>query len=308
MTTRISSFTRALDSGRLVVTAECLPPRGSDSDAIRKFSDSLPKNLDAVVVADNPDAIRSSAISTALLMRKYGHDSVILGMTTRDRNRLALMSDALGAAALGISAILCVSGNHQSIDICPQAGAANDLDSIQLIQALKDMILHGSGLGGNMLEPKPNLQVGALAHPYMLPLELNLLRTRKKILAGADFLITQAVFDFDAFEVWMETIRTAGFDKRVAIIPSVMPMTDPLTAKDLKRRGVYGPIPDEVIKKMEKATDPKEAGLQIASETAAKLKGVSGVRGIHIINSGQAPLVAEVLDRAGIGSEKHGVA
>lgn len=302
MTTGILNFTRVLDSGRLVVTAECLPPRGTDPESLRLYSDSLPKNLDAVVVADNPDAIRSSAFSAASLMKKYGHESVILAMTTRDRNRLALMSDALGAAALGIDAILCVTGNHQSIDICPQAGAANDLDSVQLVQALKGMILHGTGLGGNKLEPKPNLQVGAVVHPYMLPQELSLLRTRKKISAGADFLITQPVFDFDAFDSWMDAIRTAGFDKRVAIIPSVMLVTDTLRAKDLKRSGIYGPIPDALVASLEKAADPIETGLQIAAETAAKVKSVSGVRGIHILNSDNAPLVAKLMERAEIGS------
>jgi len=303
MTTRISNFTRALNSGRLIVTAECVPPRGSDANAVRIFSDALPKNLDAVVVADNPDAIRSSAISAASLIKKSGHDSVILSMATRDRNRLALMSDALGAAALGISAIVCMSGNHQSIDICPQAGAANDLDSVQFVQALKNMILHGSGLGGNKLEPRPDLQVGALAHPYMLPLGLNLLRTRKKILAGADFLLTQAIFDFDAFEAWMEAMRAAGFDKRVAIIASVLPIADIREASKLQKHGVYGPIPDEIVTRIEKASNPKETGVGIASEVAEKLKGVPGIRGIHILGSGQGELIAEVIKRAGIGPE-----
>lgn len=302
MTTGILNFTRALDSGRLVVMAECLPPRGSDPEFLRLFSDSLPQNIDAVLVADNPDAIRSSAFSTASLMKKYGQESVIVAMAARDRNRLALMSDALGAAALGIDAVLCVTGNHQSIDICPQAGAANDLDSVQLIQALKGMILYGTGLGGNKLEPRPNMHIGAVAHPYMLPLELNLLRTRKKISAGADFLITQPVFDFGPFSSWMEAIRAAGFDKRVAIIPSVMPLTDVSKAKDLKRRGIYGPIPEEFVGRLEEADDPKETGVRIASETAAKLKDVPGVRGIHILNSGNAPLVAEIMKRAEIGS------
>ncbi|MEJ2109970.1 MAG: methylenetetrahydrofolate reductase [Acidobacteriota bacterium] len=303
MTTRISNFTRALNSGRLVVTAECLPPRGSDGEAVRNFSDSLPKNLDAVVVADNPDAIRSSALSAASLMRKSGRESVILAMNTRDRNRLALMSDALGAAALGVSAILCVTGNHQSIDICPQAGSANDLDSVQFIQALKNMILHGTGLGGNKLDPKPNLQVGAIAHPFMLPLGLNMLRMKKKVLAGADFLITQAVFDFDVFEKWMDAMRQAGFDKRVAIIPSVLALEDATEAKELQERGIYGPISDETVKRIQEAANPEDEGIAIASETAAKLKGLPGVRGIHILNSGRASLVADVIKRAGIGFE-----
>ena len=176
-------------------------------------------------------------------------------MTTRDRNRIALMSDALGAAALNISAILCVAGNHQSIGICPQAAAANDLDSVQFIHALKDMILHGTGLGGNKLEPKPAFLVGAVAQPYMRPMELNLLHLKKKISAGADFLLTQAVFDVEGFEIWLQAVREAGFDKRVAIIACVMPIADAGKARDLQRSGTYGPIPDSVIARVEKAAD-----------------------------------------------------
>ncbi|MBN2318819.1 MAG: methylenetetrahydrofolate reductase [Acidobacteria bacterium] len=300
MTTQTNDFARALNSGRLVVTAECLPPRGSDAAYIADFSDRLPSNLDAVVVADNPDTIRSSSISAASLLKRQGRNNVIMAMTTRDRNRIALMSDALGAAALDISAILCVAGNHQSISICPQAAAANDLDSVQFIHALKDMILHGAGLGGNKLSSKPELLVGALAQPYLRPMELNLLHVRKKISAGADFLLTQAVFDIEGFELWLEAVREAGLDKRVAIIPCVMPIADLNKARDLQRIGTYGPIPDAVIARVEKAPDAAEEGIAIASEIAVKLKAMPGVRGIHILNAELASLVAAVIKRAGI--------
>jgi methylenetetrahydrofolate reductase (NADPH) len=300
MTAKMSNFARALNSGRLVVMAQCLPPRGADADAIKDFSDMLPKNLDAVVIADNPDTIRSSAVSTATLLKRLGRDNVILSMTTRDRNRIALMSDALGAAALGISAILCVAGNHQSIDICPQAASANDLDSIQLIYALKDMILHGSGMGGNKLDPRPDLQVGAVVHPYGRPMELNLLHLKKKISAGADFLLTQAVFDLKGFELWMDALRTAGFDKRVTIIPSVMPVTKVDEARKLQKSGTCGPIPDSLIARIERASNPEEEGVTIASEIAAKLKHIPGVDGIHILNSENTPAVSAIIERAGI--------
>jgi methylenetetrahydrofolate reductase (NADPH) len=300
MTLQISDFARALNSGRLIVTAECLPPRGADAAYFTGFSSKLPKNLDAVVVADNPDSIRSSAISAASLLKRQGSNNVIMAMTTRDRNRIALMSDALGAAALDISAILCVAGNHQSISICPQAAAANDLDSVQLIHALKDMILHGVGLGGNQLSSKPKFLVGAVAQPYMRPMELNLLHVRKKISAGADFLITQAAFDLEGFELWLDAVREAGFDKRVAIIPCVMPVSDLNKARELQRSGTYGPIPDSVLARVEKAADAAEEGVAIAAEIAAKLKVMPGVRGIHILSAGLDPLVDAVIQRAGI--------
>jgi len=300
MITKMSNFARVLNSGRLVVTAECLPPRGVDVAAIKSFSDQLPGNLDAVVIADNPDAIRSSAFSTATLLKRQGRNNVIMAMTTRDRNRIGLMSDALGAGAIGISAILCLAGNHHSIDICPQAAAANDLDSIQLIYALKDMILHGSGLGGNKLTPKPELQVGAVVQPYMQPMELNLLNLKKKVSVGADFLLTQAVFDFERFELWMDAIQTAGLDRRVAIISCVMPVVNAEQARNLQRSGIYGPIPDSVIDRVEQASDPVEEGLTIAAEIAAKLKDLPGIHGIHILGGGYAPAAAAIIERAGI--------
>jgi methylenetetrahydrofolate reductase (NADPH) len=306
MTEKISNFTRALNSGRLIVTVECLPPRGADADAIKYFSDKLPKNVDAVVTADNPDTIRSSAISAAILLKRLGYDNVILAMSTRDRNRLALMSDALGAAALDVSAILCVAGNHQSIEVCPQAASANDLDSIQLIHALKGMILHGTGLGGNKLDVKPELQVGAVIHPYARPMELNLLNVRKKVTAGADFFLTQAVFDFEGFGLWMDTVRTAGLDKRVAIIPSVMPVPSADRVKNLQRTGTCGPIPDSLIARIEQSSNPEDEGVIIAAEIAAKLKGIPGVRGIHILSSGLEPAAAAIIERAGIKTETLG--
>ena len=149
-------------------------------EAIKALASALPPKLDAVVVADNPDRIRGSALSSAILLSKETSASVILSMATRDRNRIALMSDALGAAALNIAGILCVTGNHQSLSVCPQASAANDLDSVQFTQAMKKMVLYGSGMNGKELEPKLNLQIGATAHPYMRPMELNLLRLEEE--------------------------------------------------------------------------------------------------------------------------------
>jgi methylenetetrahydrofolate reductase (NADPH) len=287
-------------SGRMMVTAECLPPRGSDAAAVRRFSIALPQNLDAVVVADNPDVIRGSALSTARILASEGRRGVILSMTTRDRNRLALLSDALGAAALDIDAILCTSGNHQSLGLCPQAAAANDLDSIQFTQAMKKIVLHGLGMNGKTLEPRLDLQVGATAHPYMRPRELSLLRLKKKITAGADFVLTQAIFDFDDFSDWMDGVRAAGIDKRTAILASVLPLASVEKARELQRAQTYGPIPDYVMDRIAKAAQPAREGVAIAAESAMRLKKVPEIRGIHILNGGRDSQIAEVIRQAGL--------
>jgi 5,10-methylenetetrahydrofolate reductase len=277
---------RALTSDRLVLTAECLPPRSGGADAVRRLAAVLPPNLDAVVVADNPDEIHGSALACAALLVQEGREAV-LTMSTRDRNRIALESDALGASALGIGAILCLSGNHQSLGVCPQAAGANDIDSIQFAQAVKHLDDAG-------------LLVGAVAHPYQQPLELNLLRLKKKIAAGADFVISEPVFDLATFAAWMEAVRTAGLDKRTAIIASVLPITSVEQAERLQQRQAYGRLDEAVVARLRAASDPAKEGMAMATGVAAQLKTVPGLRGIHVLSGGSEALAAEVLKTAGL--------
>jgi methylenetetrahydrofolate reductase (NADPH) len=265
MTTTKSKLARTLSSGQLAVTAECLPPLSGDAGAVKKLSALLPSRLDALVVADNCGQLAGSALACAAILAAEGRPSV-LSMVTRDRNRIALENDALGAAALGIDAVFCISGDHQSLGICPQAAGAFDIDSIQFTRALKKMMLHGQGFNGHTIDPLPEWFLGAAAHPYQQPMELNLLRLRKKIAAGADFLLTQAVVDLAGFTRWMDAVREAGLDRKVAIIASVQP----------------------------------NESVAIAAEMAAALKSVPGVRGIHILRGGCEALAATVIEKAGL--------
>jgi len=290
MTTTNSRLGQALGSGRLALTAECLPPRGGDVGAVKKLSSSLPTHLDAVVVADSPGGIHGSALACAALLAGEGRPAV-LSMVTRDRNRIALESDAHGAAALGVEAIFCLTGDHQSLGVCPQAAGVYDIDSIQLTQALKRWMRDG---------PLPELPVGAAAHPYQQPLELNLLRLRKKIAAGASFLLTQAVFDLTGFAKWMDAVRAAGLDRQVAIISSVLPLTSVEQAKVLDRRHTYGPVPESVIARLSGAADPASEGIEIAAEMASQLKAIPGVRGIHVLCGGCESAAAAVIQKAGL--------
>ena len=291
---KMNKFAETLDSGRMMATAECLPPRGSDYSIIEALAASLPDSLDAIVVTDNRDAIRGSAFSAAVMLAQKGA-SVILSMATRDRNRIALLSDALGAAALNVDAILCTSGNHQAISVCRQAAAAHDLDSVQFTQSMKKIILYGSGFSDKPLQPRLELQVGATAHPYLRPIELSLLRLKKKIIAGADFLLTQPVFDLDGFSLWMESVTKRDLDKRTAVIPSVLPITSLERARALQQSQIYGPIPDGVIARIGKASDQAREGLAIALETAMQLKEIRGIRGIHVLTAGCKSMDASIL-------------
>lgn len=248
-----TKLAQALAWGRLAVTAECLPPRGADAAAVKKLSTALPPSLDAVIVADNPDGIHGSALACAAILAAEGH-ATVLSMVTRDRNRIALESDALGAMTLGVGGILSLSGDHQSLGACPQAAGVYDIDSVQFVQALNRMRREGMSLDGWL--------VGAAAHPGLEPIELNLLRLKKKIAAGADFVVTQAVTDLAGFRRWMDAVRGAGLDQQVAII----------------------------------------AGVQAAGggEMAAQLKSVPGVRGIHVFSGGCESQAAEVIREAGL--------
>jgi len=239
-----------------------------------------------VVVADNPDEIHGSSLACAALLARDGREAV-LSMVTRDRNRIALESDALGASALGIGAILCLSGNHQSLGVCPEAAGANDVDSIQLEQIVK-------GLGLD------DVAIGAVAHPHQQPVELNLLRLKKKIAAGADFLLTQPVFELGAFAQWMDAVRAAGLDQRVAIIASVLLLTSADQAEILRQRRTYGPIDEALVARMAGVSDPAKEGLEMAAATAAQLKKLPGVRGIHILCGGCEELAGQVISAAGL--------
>jgi len=289
MTTTKSRLGQALASGRLALTAECLPPQGGAA-GVKKLSSMLPPNLDAVVVADNPGGIYGSALACAAMLAGEGRPSV-LSMVTRDRNRIALERDAQGAAAFGVEAILCLSGDHQSLGACPQAAGVYDIDSIQLTQALKRMMRQGS---------LPEGPIGAAAHPYQQPAELGLLRLRKKIAAGAGFLLTQAVFDLAGFTTWMDAVRAAGLDKQVAIIASVLPLTSVEQAKDLDRRRTYGPVAESVVARLSGASDPAKEGIAIAVEMARQVKAIPGVRGIHILCGGCESSAATVIREAGL--------
>ena len=248
-----TKFAQALESRRLAVTAECLPPRGGDAAAVKKLSATLPPSLDAVIVADNPGGIHGSALACAAILAAEGH-ATVLSMVTRDRNRIALESDALGAMALGVSGILSLSGDHQSLGACSQAAGVYDIDSVQFVQALNRMRREGVEVDGWL--------VGAAAHPGLEPIELNLLRLKKKIAAGADFVVTQAVTDLAGFTRWMDAVREAGLDQKVAIIAGV-------TADG-------------------------------GGEIAGQLKSIPGVRGIHIFSGGRESLAAGVIQQAGL--------
>ena len=292
-----TDLAQALSAGRLTVSVECLPPRGADASALRKLAGALPARVDAVVIADNPQGDGGSALACAAILAGEKVEPVF-SVITRDRNRIALQSDVLGAASVGVRSVLCLSGDHQSLGADAHAAGVYDIDPVQLILGLKAMCDKGVDFAGKPLESKPKLLLGAAAHPYLRPMALNLMGLKKKVAAGAGFFITQAVFDVAGFAEWMDAARAAGIDKQAAIIASVLPLTSVDQAKVLQEKKHSG-ISAEVVKRLAAAADVAKEGIAIAAEAARQVKAIAGVRGIHIL-SGGAEAVAAIVQEAGL--------
>jgi methylenetetrahydrofolate reductase (NADPH) len=293
--TAMSKLSEKLGSGKTVVTAACVPPHGTDPAAVKRLAACFPPSLDGVVVGDHAEQAHGSALACAVLLAAEKVEPV-LSLCTRDRNRVALESDVLGAAALGVKTFFCMSGMHQALGDFPQAAGAYDMDSVQLTQALAKMAKDGLDFSGAKLTPTPSMTVAAAAHPYLRPIELALAQTKKKIAAGAQILLTDPIFDLAGFEEWCKAMRDAGLDKRVAIIASVLPLTSVAQAEELRTQP-GSPISDDIIKRL-RSGDAAQAGVAIAAEIAGKAKAIAGVRGIHIHSAGCEPLAAAVIKEA----------
>jgi methylenetetrahydrofolate reductase (NADPH) len=298
----MSRLKRILDMGELAVTAECGPPKGADPDAILRKADLLSGKVDAINVTDNQTAIvRMSSLAACSLLLSRGLEPV-LQVVVRDRNRIALQSDILGASAIGIKNILCLSGDHQCFGNQPQAMGVFDLDSIQLVQTVKNMRDQGTVLGGESLTKSPQLFIGAAANPFADPLELRVIRLAKKIRAGADFIQTQCVYNLQRFQEWMSMIRDKGLTEQVSILAGVTPLKSAGMARYMKNKVAGMDIPDEVITRIEGVpkTKQRKEGIQICVETIQRLKEMQGIKGFHVMAIEWEEVVGEIVERAGL--------
>jgi methylenetetrahydrofolate reductase (NADPH) len=223
-------------------------------------------------------------------------------LVTRDRNRIALQSDLLGAAFLGIRNVLCLSGYHQTLTGSLESANVYDIDSVQLITVVKKMNEEGVLLDGTKIEGKFSMLIGAAANPFMKPMELNMIRLRKKAAAGANFIQTQAVFDVEAFRQWLAALEKEGLTRKVAILAGVMPLSGAAEARKLNATFTDFDIPDGLISRIEKAGSEdaqRKEGLAICVETIKAIKGLPGLRGIHILSGGNEAIVPQVVAAIG---------
>jgi methylenetetrahydrofolate reductase (NADPH) len=297
-----SRLEKILAQGNFAITAEAGPPRGADAEAIIKKASLLKGCVDAVNVTDNQTAIvRMSSVAGCVHVLRAGLEPV-LQMVTRDRNRIALQSDILGAYSLGIRNILCLSGDHQTFGSEPAAMNVWDIDSINLLGAVKRMRDEGQEMSGFKLNGAPNMFIGAVENPFTDPMDLRIIRLGKKVKSGAKFIQTQCIFDIKRFKEWFNLASEKGFTEKAAILAGVTPLKSARMANYMAKEVAGIVIPESVIKRMEGVPKEKagEEGIKICLEIIQELREIKGLRGIHIMAVEWEEKVPEIVKAAGL--------
>jgi methylenetetrahydrofolate reductase (NADPH) len=297
-----SKLEKILAAGHFAVTSECGPPRGSDPEVITEKAQMIKDYVDVVNITDNQTSMtRMCSLAACIRLKMLGVEPV-LQMVTRDRNRIALQSDILGAASFDITNVLCLSGDHQSFGDCPNGQNVHDLDSMQLIQTVRHMRDEGKFLGGDDIKRPPNMFVGAAANPFADPFEIRVPRLAKKVAAGVEFIQTQCIYNLDKFELWMQQVRDRGLHEKVYILAGLTPFKNAGMAKYMKNRVPGMDVPDDVVKRMSDTPKEKQAeeGIKICIESIERLKQVEGVRGFHIMAIEWEEKVPEIVKQAGL--------
>lgn len=299
MTTE-SRLKKVLQGGHFAVTAECGPPKGADSEVVKTKGNLLKGYVDGVNVTDNQTGVvRLCSLAACAILKAEGLDPV-LQMVTRDRNRIALQSDVLGASALGIRNILCLSGDHQSFGNQPQAKGVFDIDSIQLIQTVRNMRDASEVIGGDKLSVPPDMFIGAAANPFADPLKYRAARLATKAAAGAEFIQTQCIYNFNRFKEWMGIVRDLGLDKKVFILGGITPLKSARMAEFMAKNVAGMDVPEEIINRMKSvpAKEQRQEGIRIAVETIKELQSIKGIHGVHIMAIEWEDVVAQIVQEA----------
>ncbi len=295
-----TNLEKVLDSGGFAVTAEAGPPRGAVMSVVQRKGELLKTCCDALNVTDNQTAIaRMSSISGCVILKQLGAEP-IMQIVCRDRNRIAIQSDVLGAVALGIGNILCLTGDHQKFGDHPMAKGVFDLDSIQLIQTISQMRDENKFLSGEKISGEVPVFIGAAENPYADPFDYRVMRLAKKVEAGADFIQTQAIYDVPKFAEWMKEVTKEGLDKKTHILAGVIPIKSAGMARYMRDYVPGVSVPDEIVTRMEDAKDAKEEGLKICLEIIEQIKDIPGVHGVHIMAVGWEDMVPAIVERAGL--------
>lgn len=312
MTEPVSKFQEALAAGKFVITGEIGPPKGTNiGPVIHEAETYLKGRVVAVNVTDIQTAVmRTGSLVGCKLLLDHGIEPVYQ-MVCRDRNRLAMQADILGAYLLGVRNLLCLSGDHQCFGNHPTARYVFDLDSVQLIQMVRNMrdkkiFANGEEIKiSKKAEPKePRMFIGCAANPFADPFDFRAVRLEKKIVAGADFVQTQCIFDMDRFDLWMEQVRARGLHERCKILAGVTPLKSVGMATHMRDHVAGLILPNHYVDRLARAADPKAEGVAICVEQIRRLREVKGLAGIHIMAVEWEEKVAEIVEKAGLRKKR----
>ena len=296
-----SNLEKLLNAGEFVVTGELGPPKGDDIEVIKKKAEMLKGNVDAFNITDNQTAVvRMSSIAASALVVQMGLEPV-MQMVARDRNRIAMQSDIIGASVLGIRNMLCLSGDHQSFGNQPTSKNVYDIDSIQMLSTVKRMRDDNKILNvEEEMEGSIKMFIGAAANPFARPFEFRPLRLKKKVEAGVDFIQTQCIYDMKLFKEWMKQSRDMGLHERCHILAGVTPLKSGGMTRYMAKNVAGIIIPDEIVDRMVKAPKGKgaEEGIKLCCEQIDELREIEGVHGIHLMAIEWEHRVAEIMERA----------
>lgn len=298
-----TALRQRIDSGKRVLIAEIAPPKGADGDAVRQAARAYRGKVHALGVSDNRDGVAMAALAAASIVAAEGIEP-ILHLVTRDRNRIALISECLGAAALGIRNLLCTTGTHQTLGRCRSARGVFDVDSVQLLRACNDLGGNGSLVGEGAFEGVGSICLGATASPGADPMGFQVSGLAKKIEAGAKFIVTQPVFDIERLEAWWGEVTRRGIHEKAAILAGISPLGGAAAAKRQAESRPDPGIPESVLERLGSKSEgdaQRAEGIALAAETIERLSSLTGLRGFEIRSDGEPSAALETLEKAGLG-------
>ena len=291
---------RILRAGVFAVTAEIAPPDSADPNDVYERAALFDGYVDAINATDGSGAhCHMSSVGLCSLLTRRGY-AMVMQVSARDRNRIAIQGDVLGASAMGVSNILCLTGDGVQLGDHPEAKPVFDLDSMSMLKMVQTMREEKRFLSGRKLSEPPRVFLGAAANPFGPPLDYRPYRLAKKIAAGAQFVQTQYCFDIDLFKQYMSVVRDQGLHEKVFILPGVGPLASAKSAEWIRKNvpGVH--IPDAIIDRLKGAENQAEEGVNVCIDMVNQLAEIDGVHGVHIMAYRQEHKVAEIVQRSGV--------
>ena len=293
-------FERVLRAGHFAVTAEIAPPDSADPADVYARAMDFDGYVDAINATDGSGAnCHMSSMGICALLTRRGY-SMILQMSCRDRNRIAMQGDMLGASAMGVANVLCLTGDGVQSGDHPEAKPVFDMDSISALGMVRQMRDESAFLSGRSLSTPPRLFLGAAANPFAPPLDFRPQRLAKKVAAGAQFVQTQYCFDVDRLRTYMARVRDLGLLEKVFVLPGVGPLASAKSAEWIRKNVAGVHIPDAVIQRLAGAKDQKQEGVELCIELMQEIKEIEGVSGIHLMAYRQERRIGEIVTKSNV--------